>query len=1165
MKQEANISKLFADLDHEYNSLNTHIHLRILAITGDAQTAYKSIDTKLNTIAQAAQAARAADSDFYPLQCLRDLFITDPVMDRAKLITSKGELVQGTCDWVTKRIEFTEWRASGCGLLWISGGPGQGKTMLSIYLTEYLSSCFCSVGDEQSCYSAYFFCDAKDNRRNSAVAIVRGIIFQLLEQKEDLIEYILPIYKVQKEHLFQPGSFEALWEIFLDMMDNLSDTQVYFILDGLDECEPKSLEALLIKLSKTASTSLQTKFIILSREYPRCLEASLSQFSRIRLDSDAKMEIGDGLDKYISTRVAELSASNQYPPDLTKFVQEALKEKAMGTYLWVSFVIKDLRTVENSSVEETLSQFPRGLDALYERILEQIELNHRDLVLNILRWCTFAMRPLELNELAAALKFQSTKFFDRAEVVRGKLKYCGHLINITNDTATLVHQSAHDFLTGRMPEFTIIPWFSLSNVELEHSKLASACIAYVYDASFDNENIAEEKKKKLQYPFFDYARSKWTDHFNLCGQQGSKILDEYPKFFSNESQVRKTWSWWMLGEYDGMTNLAVQRGLPVLMQRCLKERGFLLYLMDSFAGLIGRRTLIHIGSENGHLPIVKMLIENKASINSKDKDGNTPLYYAAQRGHLSVVKTLLTNGASIDRGHEGRTPLFAAVEFYHHQIAEYLLESGASPNGTSPKSSPVGWAISSGHTKLVKLLISWGADARFRDRHGWSPLGKELCHHPELLPLFLEDWSTRFCDAPSRFRNTIDFGNTTALHLACRDRDLPAIRLLLDRKWSLDINRQDMNGDTALHLAVEEGSAEVVELLLTEPARVDPKLVNKLGFNLIRAALVYHQTGIAGRLIEELDVPLPEPDKNCKWSPIHLLAVGSKDRTRVRRMTWRFKRIDVPDDNGREKRVKEALQFLVGELGVDPQLRTPKAKRINAPWHSHHFTDLTALSTDRYFSRDKPIWKGPLEPPDFCYETPLSLAIRQGHVSTVEYFLEHCHIDPNTSCRGCDGASPLHVAAQSLRDDVVDILISQWKADVHCVDDYQRTPLHLVASALPHELHFEQIFNARNRIICALVRAGAQTSTIDIIGYTPRDLFVCNRHFNWKKEKKDKESEFDEIIQGRWSNRDGGQLLHYQPDGIQGYMVERLLDRGKVNSRRCHDSERWYSQSSGLS
>ncbi|ETS04744.1 hypothetical protein M419DRAFT_6568 [Trichoderma reesei RUT C-30] len=389
--EEENILKLFNQLDQEYNSLNTHINLHMLAMTETLHTGVQSIESKIRSIAQ------AADSTPESVKCLQNLFITDPAKDRAKLITSKGELVLGTCDWITQRKEFLDWQASNGGLLWISGGPGLGKTMLSIYLTEYLSSSFRPSDNANGHLSMYFFCDAKDNTRNNAAAILRGLLFQLLEHDMELIKHILPSYQVQQERLFEQNSLEGLWGLFLLMVNSLGDLQVTCVLDGLDEC----------------------------------------RFLRVRLDPDAKTEVSAGLEQYISTRVAELSESRQYPAELAFHVKQTLRAKSAGTYLWVSFVIKDLQTMELSEVEESLDKFPRGLEALYERILEQIEPTRRDTTLDILRWSTFAVRPLSLTEMAGALGIQPTEHLDRVTVLRGKLAYCGHLINTANDVVTL--------------------------------------------------------------------------------------------------------------------------------------------------------------------------------------------------------------------------------------------------------------------------------------------------------------------------------------------------------------------------------------------------------------------------------------------------------------------------------------------------------------------------------------------------------------------------------------------------------------------------------------------------------------------------------------------------------------------------------------------------------
>jgi hypothetical protein len=69
-----------------------------------------------------------------------ELFITDPVVDRGKIRSAKGQRTPGTCEWIQQHTTYLDWLKPGSSLLWICGGPGRGKTMLSVYLTETLGS-----------------------------------------------------------------------------------------------------------------------------------------------------------------------------------------------------------------------------------------------------------------------------------------------------------------------------------------------------------------------------------------------------------------------------------------------------------------------------------------------------------------------------------------------------------------------------------------------------------------------------------------------------------------------------------------------------------------------------------------------------------------------------------------------------------------------------------------------------------------------------------------------------------------------------------------------------------------------------------------------------------------------------------------------------------------
>lgn len=645
----------------------------------------------------------------------------------------------GSC----REKNFSNGKGSKGGLLWITGGPGQGKTMLSIYLTEYLATCFESADTERKQFPTFFFCDAKQQTRNNAMAILRGILFQLLEQDQRLLSHILPSYEIQKERLFQQNSSEALWKFLIRMANDTGNAQMTCVLDGLDECEQSSLEPLLTKLDKVTSTAPRLKIVVVSREYPH-LVASLGKSSRIRLDPDAKMEVSDGLHRYISTRVAELAESNQYPTELARHVKEVLRGKSAGTYLWVSFVIKDLRNMKISEVEESLDRFPRGLDGLYERILEQVEPAHREMTLNILRWCAFS-GSVTFNFLIDALGITSTKLLDEQAVLRDKLLHCGHFLSVTGHDIALVHQSAFDFLTSPRPSSRGLPWFSLSHIELEHSKLACACIAHIraHDPKAALEDLrspmqrAREKKDSFLY----HARRDWIHQFRHSGQEGVRILDEHPEFFSTASQDWRAMAYWGLSKHPaGLAAAAARLGLTVLMQRVIKEEGIWLWLKDAMAHRVGR-PLLHIAAEFGHAPIINLLIkDHKAHVNGKDEDGNTPLHIAALRGHLDVVKMLVENDARIDsRDHDGQTPLFKTMKYAEYRIAEYLIECGANVNLTDKaKTSPLIYAIRRRDPRMTKLLLEYRAVPRIRESDR-SSSNRRKAHRrpPKVLMPFL--------------------------------------------------------------------------------------------------------------------------------------------------------------------------------------------------------------------------------------------------------------------------------------------------------------------------------------------------------------------------------------------------------------------------------------------
>lgn len=83
---------------------------------------------------------------------------------------------------------------------------------------------------------------------------------------------------------------------------------------------------------------------------------------------------------------------------------------------------------------------------------------------------------------------------------------------------------------------------------------------------------------------------------------------------------------------------------------------------------------LHLCCANGHLNIVRLLLEHNAPTNVKNLSGSTALHYASLTGQLEVVKELIKNGAEpVVENNGGRTALDEAFSGKHEKVAKFLL------------------------------------------------------------------------------------------------------------------------------------------------------------------------------------------------------------------------------------------------------------------------------------------------------------------------------------------------------------------------------------------------------------------------------------------------------------------------------------------------------------
>ena len=116
-----------------------------------------------------------------------------------------------------------------------------------------------------------------------------------------------------------------------------------------------------------------------------------------------------------------------------------------------------------------------------------------------------------------------------------------------------------------------------------------------------------------------------------------------------------------------------------------------------------------------------------APLNEADFCGDPPLVLAAGNGHLAVVKFLIDEGADLQQcGLMRDTPLHRAAHNGHLQTVKYLLEEGAELDALDVgDNTALHWASMRGHVEIVKELLEQGADKTITNNEDKLPV--DLC------------------------------------------------------------------------------------------------------------------------------------------------------------------------------------------------------------------------------------------------------------------------------------------------------------------------------------------------------------------------------------------------------------------------------------------------------
>lgn len=121
---------------------------------------------------------------------------------------------------------------------------------------------------------------------------------------------------------------------------------------------------------------------------------------------------------------------------------------------------------------------------------------------------------------------------------------------------------------------------------------------------------------------------------------------------------------------------------------------------------------IHDAAWRGNIAAINRLLNTGVNINSRTREGMTPLMMAAVRGHTNVIRHLLKKGANA-RARAGmgnnRTALIFATESGNVNAVRALLSHSNLRAMGSNRRTALTVAASTGYPEMIRLLVRAGA------------------------------------------------------------------------------------------------------------------------------------------------------------------------------------------------------------------------------------------------------------------------------------------------------------------------------------------------------------------------------------------------------------------------------------------------------------------------
>ncbi|XP_071085979.1 ankyrin repeat domain-containing protein 50-like [Haliotis cracherodii] len=227
----------------------------------------------------------------------------------------------------------------------------------------------------------------------------------------------------------------------------------------------------------------------------------------------------------------------------------------------------------------------------------------------------------------------------------------------------------------------------------------------------------------------------------------------------------------------------------------------------------GGMTPVMWAARRGHREVLDLLVRKEADLKLVDDASNNILHRACYGGHVAMVKHVVSkNMVDINsKGRDGRTPLMWAAREGKRQIFDLLVSKGGLPSEVDKDGNNILiLACWGGNEEIVKYIISHDdVDIDGRGQSGRTPLmAAAYKGHGKVFDLLVDKEADL---------TLVDDAGDNVLHVACLGGHVDIVSRVL-KLGKVDINKQGQCSRTPLMVAARLGNNEIFDLLVTERA-----------------------------------------------------------------------------------------------------------------------------------------------------------------------------------------------------------------------------------------------------------------------------------------------------------------------------------------------------------